>query len=70
MSDIELAKLVRKEVKRLKGLSEKVLHEAGKDSTVESKPGSQSLIETAPKKISRVDQTRTVKTIDFLVLIQ
>ncbi|MCP4556345.1 MAG: hypothetical protein GY836_13065, partial [Herbaspirillum sp.] len=64
MSDEELAKLLRKELKRCKGLSKKVLDEAGMDSTVGSKPGSQSLSEAAPKKTASVGPkaTRSMKT--------
>ncbi len=60
MSDAELAELVA----RFRDLSEKVHGETGNDSSLESKPGSQSLKETAPKKTSRVGPkaTRTMKT--------
>ncbi len=64
MKEEELTKLIRKELKRFKGLSKKVLEDAGMDSTVGSKPGSQSLSEAAPKKTASVGPkaTRSMKT--------
>ncbi|MCP4556331.1 MAG: hypothetical protein GY836_12995, partial [Herbaspirillum sp.] len=64
MSDTELAELVLKDLGRLKDLSKKALEDAGMDSSMGSKPGSQSLSEAAPKKIASVGPkaTRSMKT--------
>ncbi len=64
MSDEELAGLVQKGWSRLQELTNKFHGDTGKDSSLESKPGSQSLKEAAPKKTSRVDPkvTRAMKT--------